>query len=55
MTRDQVDRGKPDQFCTASSGLFFGIGTAISVAAFPAAWRVELVDDIKYRGFGYVR
>jgi len=27
----------------------------ISVAAYPAAWRVEIVDDGKHRGFGYVR
>jgi len=28
---------------------------SISVAAYPAAWRIEIVDDAKHRGFGYVR
>jgi hypothetical protein len=27
----------------------------ISVAPYPVAWRVEIVDDVKHRGFGYVR
>ena len=25
------------------------------VAPYPAAWRIELVDDVKYRGSEYVR
>ena len=28
---------------------------SLSVAAYPVAWRVEIVDDVKHRGFGYVR
>jgi len=55
LTWNQVDRGKPDQFCNAPGGLFFGFGSTVSATAFPAAWRIELVDDIQYRGFGYVR
>ena len=27
----------------------------LSVAAYPVAWRVELVDDEAYRGFEYIR
>ena len=27
----------------------------LSVAPYPVAWRVEIVDDIKHRGFEYVR
>ena len=29
--------------------------STISVAPYPVAWRVEIVDDIKHRGFEYVR
>ena len=29
--------------------------TSLSVAPYPVAWRVETVDDVKYRGFEYVR
>jgi len=32
-----------------------GNGTALSVAAYPVAWRVEVVNDDKHRGFEYVR
>ncbi|KAF9642073.1 hypothetical protein BDM02DRAFT_3273603 [Thelephora ganbajun] len=27
----------------------------LSVTAYPVAWRVEIVDDVKHRGFEYVR
>ena len=27
----------------------------IFVTAYPAAWRVEIVDDVNHRGFEYVR
>ena len=30
-------------------------GTPLSVAAYPVAWRIEIVDDIKHRDFEYVR
>ena len=36
-------------------GFIFGFGSPVSATAYPASWRVELVDDIKYRGFGYIR
>ena len=32
-----------------------GKKSGISVAAFPVAWRVEIVNDDKHRGFEYVR
>ena len=27
----------------------------LSVAVYPVAWRVEVVDDVRHRGFEYVR
>ena len=51
----KVEAGMPDQYCNAVGGFIFGFGSPVSATAFPAAWRVELVDDIKYRGFGYIR
>ena len=30
-------------------------GTLLYVGAFPMAWRIEVVDDDKYRSFEYVR
>ena len=29
--------------------------SSLSVAAYPVAWRVEVVNDDKHRGFEYVR
>ena len=29
--------------------------TPITVAVYPVAWRVEIVNDEKHRGFEYVR
>ena len=49
----QLEPGKPDQFCMMLDGL--GNGTSISVAAFPVAWRVEVVNEKRYRGWDYVR
>ena len=49
----QVELGKPKQFCTPMEGL--SNGTPLYVAAFPVAWRIEVFDDDKYRGFEYVR
>ena len=48
----QVEPGKPDQFCTLMDVIKH---SPISVAPYPVAWRVEIVDDIKHRGFEYVR
>ena len=28
---------------------------AVSVAEFPVAWKIEVVNDAEYRGFEYVR
>ena len=30
-------------------------GNPIYVAAYPIAWRIEVVHDDKYRGFEYIR
>ena len=48
----QVETGAPEQFCVAIEG---PKGSPLSVAAYPVAWRIEVVDDHKRRGFGYVR
>ena len=47
-----VELGKPKQFCAPMVGLK---GCVLSVAAYPAAWRVEVVNDDPHRGFEYVR
>ena len=49
----QVEPGKPDQFCVPTvehDDLY-----QIFVAAYPVAWRVEVVNDQRYRGFEYIR
>ena len=48
----QVEPGKPEQFCTPMVGLTNGC--AISVSAYPGAWKIEVVDDETHRGFEYV-
>ena len=48
----EVEPGIPEQFCTSAEKL----GDApLAVAPYPVAWRVEVVDTDKHRGFGYVR
>ncbi|KAF9649751.1 hypothetical protein BDM02DRAFT_1745526 [Thelephora ganbajun] len=47
-----VEPGKPEQFCTPPEKLG---DSPLAVAAYPVAWRVEVVDDAKHRGFEYVR
>ena len=32
-----------------------GKGYAISVSEFPGVWKIEVVNDTKYRGLEYVR
>jgi len=49
----RVEPEKPEQFCAPMVGL--QDGCAISVSAYPAAWRVEIVNDDIHRGFEYVR
>jgi len=49
----QFEPGKPDQFCTVTNGPLEA--SQLSVAAFPVAWRVEIVDDDKYRGLEFIR
>ncbi|KAF9781767.1 hypothetical protein BJ322DRAFT_243236 [Thelephora terrestris] len=48
----RVEPGKPDQFCTMKDEVQ---KAPLFVTAYPAAWRVEIVDDINHRGFEYVR
>ena len=48
----QVEPGKPDQFCTMKDEVK---KAPLFVTAYPAAWRVEIVDDVNHRGFEYVR
>ena len=48
-----MEVGKPEQFCTPVQGL--KEGTPLYVAAYPAAWKIEVVDDEIHRGFEYVR
>jgi len=45
--------GKPDQFCIMLEGT--GGGSVVSVSEFPVAWKVAVVEDVKYKGFEYVR
>jgi len=45
--------GRPDQFCTMLDGI--KNETAVSVSDFPVAWRIVVVDDVRYRGLEYVR
>jgi hypothetical protein len=50
---NQVESGKPEQFCTAMAGQ--ANDSPLSVSAYPAAWRIEIVNDDIHRGFEYVR
>ncbi|KAF9649756.1 hypothetical protein BDM02DRAFT_1746445 [Thelephora ganbajun] len=47
-----VEPGKPEQFCTRTGKLG---ESQLVVAAYPVAWRVEVVDDAQHRGFEYIR
>ena len=49
----QVEQGKPGEFCAPMVGL--QNGCALSVAAYPASWRVEVVNDDADRGPECVR
>ncbi|KAF9648162.1 hypothetical protein BDM02DRAFT_3115768, partial [Thelephora ganbajun] len=48
-----VEPGEPEQFCTLLDQIKGG--SPLSVAIYPVAWRVEIVDDEKHRGFEYIR
>jgi len=41
---DQVEPGKPGQFCNPMNGLTGG--TPLFVTGYPTAWRIENVDDV---------
>jgi len=43
----------PDQFCNPTEGL--GNWVALFVNAYPAAWRIEIIDETVHHGFEYVR
>jgi len=49
----QVEPEKPDQFCNPMEGL--DNRTPIFVSPYPAAWKAEVVDEDKHRGFEYIR
>ena len=49
----QLDPGMPEQYCMMIDGL--GDETSISVSAFPVPWRVDVVNEERYRGYDYVR
>ena len=49
----QVEPGKPGHFCAPVAGL--GNDTPLSVAPYPVAWRIEVVNDDIHSGFDYVR
>jgi hypothetical protein len=49
----QVEPGKPDQFCTPMNGV--NGGPPLYVDTYPVAWRVGILDDVKHRGYEYVR
>ncbi|KAF9648163.1 hypothetical protein BDM02DRAFT_3115784 [Thelephora ganbajun] len=52
----RAEPGEPEQFCTLMDQIKdVKDGSPLSVAAYPVAWRVEIVDDDKHRGFEYVR
>jgi len=51
---EQIEPGKPEEFCTPmEEGL--GEGAQLFVAAYLVAWRVEIVNDEKHRGYEYIR
>ncbi|KAF9781773.1 hypothetical protein BJ322DRAFT_1111696 [Thelephora terrestris] len=47
-----VEPGMPDQFCNPTEGLANGV--ALFVNAYPAAWRIEIIDETVHHGFEYV-
>lgn len=44
---------KPDLYCTMLEGL--SNRSTVAVSPYPAAWRVQIVDDETYKGFEYIR
>jgi len=48
----RVEPDKPDQYCAPLEGIQGG--TPLFVGTYPVAWRIEVVDDDKHRGFDYV-
>jgi len=52
----RLEQGKPDQFCTVLGGSKDQHGrVSVCVSTFPTAWRVEVVQDKRYKGCEYVR
>ena len=53
----QIELGKPEQFCTpmVEVGNDSNAECRLCVAAYPVAWRVEVVNDDIHRGYEYIR
>ncbi|KAF9648154.1 hypothetical protein BDM02DRAFT_3261202 [Thelephora ganbajun] len=44
---------KPDLYCAMLEGL--GNRSSVAVSPYPAAWKIQIVDEEKCRGFEYIR
>ncbi|KAF9781759.1 hypothetical protein BJ322DRAFT_243044 [Thelephora terrestris] len=44
---------RPDLYCTMLEGL--SNRSTVAVSPYPAAWRVQIVDDETHKGFEYIR
>ncbi|KAF9781769.1 hypothetical protein BJ322DRAFT_243359 [Thelephora terrestris] len=49
----RLEQGKPEQYCIMLKGL--ESESVVSVSPFPVAWRIEIVEDERFRGCEYVR
>ncbi|KAF9781763.1 hypothetical protein BJ322DRAFT_1023120 [Thelephora terrestris] len=49
----RIEPGKPEQFFAPTEGTTKG--TSFFVGPYPVAWRIEVVNDAKHRGFEYIR
>ena len=49
----QLEPGGPDQFCNMLKGL--ESESVVSVTPYPAAWRIQIVEDERFIGSEYVR
>lgn len=49
----QLDPGGPDQFCVMIKGL--ESESVVSVAPYPVAWNIQIVEDERFLGSEYVR
>lgn len=51
----KVEPGKPEQFCVLVHGVEEERYPGLGLTPYPMAWRLEIVDGEKPRGFEYVR